>query len=214
MDFSEYLNDLPLLHTWNNGETWNTGGFNRSQLRKMHDLVESRYEGRSVSVIESGAGNSTITFLHLDLNRLVSIAPSRSLENRIREYCVTHNIDAAPLDFRADRSECQLPAIALSTATPNFDVALIDGGHGWPTVFVDFCYFNMMLGTGGLLLLDDTQLHSVAELSRLLDKQVEYELRDRWGKLEVWEKMSDEKFFADHNKQPYIVEKSRDDLTT
>ena len=47
-------------------------------------------------------------------------------------------------------------------------MALIDGGHGWPTVFVDFCYMNAMLFRNGILIIDDVQLHSIKELGKLL----------------------------------------------
>jgi hypothetical protein len=40
-----------------------------------------------------------------------------------------------------------------------YDLCLIDGSHAWPTVFVDFCFANACLRQGGLLMLDDVQLH-------------------------------------------------------
>lgn len=83
---------------------------------------------------------------------------------------------------------------------------LIDGGHGWPTVFVDFCYSNAMLRRGSLLLLDDIQLHSVAELSRLLGQQPGFTLKEQLQKLQVWEKDVDQLWLPEHSRQPYIVE--------
>lgn len=208
MTFESYLEDLPLLHSWDNGRTWNTGGFDRAQLRNIHDLALERF-GREARVIETGAGNSTITFLHLEPQRVVTIAPVERLRARILEHCAATGVPTGALDFRLGRSEVVLPEIALATPRPRFDVALIDGGHGWPTVFVDFCYFHMLLGRGGLLLLDDTQLHSVAELSRLLAQQPSFSLVAEWGKLQVWEKAVDDPFLPEHNGQPYIVEMSR-----
>ena len=82
----------------------------------------------------------------------------------------------------------------MSPAEPNrllhrrFDVALIDGGHGWPTVFVDFCYANMMMRSGSVLLLDDIQIYAVGELARLLEQQPGFTLKEEIGKLQVWEK--------------------------
>jgi hypothetical protein len=32
MLFEEYLQNIPLLHTWDGGFTWNTGGFGRTEL--------------------------------------------------------------------------------------------------------------------------------------------------------------------------------------
>ena len=68
MDFDAYLSDLPLLHTWDLGKTWNTGGFRAWQLKRMHEVVTERFPG-PVRILETGAGNSTITFLQLALAR-------------------------------------------------------------------------------------------------------------------------------------------------
>jgi hypothetical protein len=218
MDFEAYLADLPLLHTWDSGETWNTGGFSAHQLRAMHALITAHFGGDPVSIIETGAGNSTITFLQLPLETLVSVAPAEALRDRIFAYCDSVGIDRSKLDFRRARSELELPKMVLGSETPGwgappdrprFDVALVDGSHGWPTVFVDFCYANLMLHEGSLLLLDDVQLHSVAELSRLLLQQPGYELRDDLEKLQVWEKTDDEAFLPEHSREPYILEMTR-----
>jgi hypothetical protein len=57
-----YFADIPNLHTWDNGKTWNTGGFNRNQLSSIYNLIISELSPKP-SIIETGAGNSTITFL-------------------------------------------------------------------------------------------------------------------------------------------------------
>ena len=218
MDFDAYLEDLPLLHTWDRGETWNTGGFSASQLRRIHQLAGECFHDRPVRVLETGAGNSTITFLHLSLDRLVSIAPAADLRDRILTYCNSYEIDSSALDYRLERSEVELPALAFGTghgfatpieARPEFDIVLIDGGHGWPTVFVDFCYANLMMRSGSLLPLDDTQLYSVAEPSRLLHMQPGFTLQEVLGKLQVWEKDDDQPFFPEHSREPYIIEMTR-----
>jgi hypothetical protein len=84
-------------------------------------------------------------------------------------------------------------------------VALIDGGHGWPTVFVDFCYLNVMLRPSGVLVLDDLQLHSVAELARMLTLQPGWELAMEVGdKTVAFRKTQDADYLPDHAGQPYI----------
>jgi hypothetical protein len=216
MDLEAYLDDLPRFHTWDLGVTWNTGGFYPSQLRMIERVVTRHFPQRPVRVLETGAGNSTVTFLHLRLEALVAIAPSADLRDRIIAYCTEHEIDVSTLDFRVERSEVALPAIAFgggrdgvsptsSTSPPEFDVVLLDGGHGWPTVFVDFCYANLMMRAGSLLLLDDTQLHSVAELSRLLEMQPGFTFLEEVGKLQVWKKDDDERFLPEHSREPYII---------
>ena len=90
-----------------------------------------------------------------------------------------------------------------------FDFALIDGAHGWPLVFVDFCYINAMLGAGALLMLDDIQLHSVKELSNLLHEQPGFSLVADLGKSLIFEKTTDDAYLPEWNQQPYIVRMSQ-----
>ena len=70
-----------------------------------------------------------------------------------------------------------MPRLAVSSEAPAWlDFALIDGGHGSPTPFLDFFYATHMLKQGGYIMVDDVQLHSVKELARLLAQQPGFEL--------------------------------------
>jgi hypothetical protein len=218
VDFDAYLENLPLLHTWDAGATWNSGGLPAFYLRALHRVIRDHFGNRPLRIIETGAGNSTITFLNLAPEQLVSVAPAEALRDRIVAYCDESGLDRTALDFRVARSELELPRMVLGTTTsgwdapsdrPRFDIALVDGGHGWPTAFVDLCYLNLMLRQGGLLVLDDVQLHSIAEISRLLRKQPGFELRHDFLKLQVWEKTTDEPFLPDHAREPYIVARTQ-----
>jgi hypothetical protein len=117
------------------------------------------------------------------------------------------NILTNTLDIRLYRSEIEFPKIALAQKEDidKFDVALLDGGHGWPTVFVDFCYANMILKKGGLLLIDDIQLYSVKELVRLLHEQPEYECVSKIQKIWIWKKTVDAEFLPNEALEPYLM---------
>jgi hypothetical protein len=200
-DFDEFLADVPLLHFW--GGQWRRGGFNPATLRAIHDVIAG-HEVRTI--IETGAGNSTLTFLYAGVETVVSIAPDADLRDRIVGWAKDHGLDAGPLDYRVERSEVELPRLVLEDPALRFDAALIDGGHGWPTVFVDFAYCNALLPKDGLLLVDDLQLYAVAELDRLLAEQPGWELeRDLGGKLHVWRKTNDARWLPDHAAQPYVT---------
>jgi predicted O-methyltransferase YrrM len=218
VDFDTYLENPPLLHTWDDGATWNSGGLSAFYLRALHRVIRDHFGSHPLRIIETGAGNSTIMFLYLAPEKLVSVIPADSLRDRIVAYCDESGIDRTALDFRVARSELELPRMVLGTTTsgwdapadrPRFEIALVDGGHGWPTAFVDLCYLNLMLRPGGLLVLDDVRLHSIAEISRLLRKQPGYELRHDFLKLQVWEKTTDEPFLPDHGREPYIVARTQ-----
>ena len=203
-----YLADLPLLHTWDSGATWNTGGFDPEELGAMIALVRSSFT--APRVVETGAGNSTSAFLLKGAAEVLSICPELDLFQRIREYCDRVRIDTSPLRTICDLSEWALPRLARDTvdSETSYDFALIDGARGWPNVMVDFCYLNSMLRRGGLLMLDDLQLHSVRELQQLLNEQPGFEEILRLRKSVVFRKESDERMLPDWGGQPYIVRNS------
>lgn len=194
----------PKFHTWDGGTTWNTGGFDGASLSRLHELV-GRFD--SPSIIETGAGCSTLAFLLAPATTVTSIATSAALFERIRTWLDSAGeLEARQThwDARVGRSEEVLPRLAADR--PNsVDIALIDGGHGWPTVFVDFCYLNHMLRQGGILILDDLQLHSVAELGRLLHMQPGWVIdTEISGKTLAFKKTSDLGYLPDFSGQPYI----------
>lgn len=209
--FEKFVADIPMLHTWDGGKTWNAGGFGPAILKGMKQAIEAHLDVPPTLIAESGAGNSTVLFLMMNPTKLYSIAPDKDLGERIRAYCDTQGVSHAALDFRVDRSEQVLPGIAdaLRAENKHLDVALMDGGHGWPTVFVDFCYFNAMLRKGGLLIADDLQIYSVNEFARWLSHQKEYRLVADMKKTLVWRKETDAIYLNDFGAQPYIQRQTK-----
>jgi predicted O-methyltransferase YrrM len=206
MDFESYLGRIPDLHSWDGGKTWNSGGFSPAHLRAFRDLA-LLCDSNNAVILETGAGNSTLAFLFASPAKLISIAPDGALFERIRRFCAEHGIDTSPLDVRVERSEWALPELARGGLC--LDLALIDGGHGWPTVFVDFCYVNAMLRNGGILVIDDVNLHSIKELGRLLKKdETRFVLVKDMGKSLAFRKLTDERFLPEWTEQPYIAEQS------
>lgn len=209
MDFQKYLSNVPLLHTWDGGATWNTGGFQADQLETVYLFLKEKF-AVPPQLLETGAGNSTICFLFLPPRRLVSIAPDPELFGRIRSYCHQESIPTVALEAHIDRSEWVLPRMAqeLWKESPCFDFALIDGCHNWPMVFVDFFYANYMLRTGGYIMIDDVQLHSVKELARMLSEQPDFQLELDLGKALIFRRVSNARILGEWTEVPYIVRKS------
>jgi FkbM family methyltransferase len=205
MQFDEYLTSLPLLHTFDGGQNWCTGGFLPDHLAKLHAFLSQRLP-INPTILETGAGNSTICFLFLDPARLIAIAPSSDLFDRIRQFCETNAVPIAPLRAHIDGSQWVLPRLAAESrdGAPFLDFALIDGLHNWPAVFLDFFYVNYMLREGGFLMIDDVQLHSVKELARLLSEQPGFELELDLGKALVFRKTSAERELPEWVLQPYV----------
>jgi len=198
MDATEiFLSDVPNLHSWDEGLTWNTGGFTRLELEYFISLI--RNIGSQAVIGETGAGASTIAFLLAQPKKIISIAPDEELFSRIQGYCDAHEIDMSSLDKHVCRSEEALPQISLERMKSKafFDLVLIDGNHGWPTVFVDFCYFYRSLRVGGLLVVDDLNLFSVKELVRLLTDDPEFRFVNQIHKTIVFENTSDRAYMPD-----------------
>jgi predicted O-methyltransferase YrrM len=204
--FEDYLKNIPLLHTWDGGKTWRTGGFQAPHLATLFELVEHA-GGRDARVLETGAGNSTIAFLYARPRQVVSVAPDADLFKRILRFCEANGVDHSALVQIVNRSEWALPEIAKEKEP--FDLVLIDGNHGWPAVFVDFCYAYATLRKGGILIIDDLQLYSVKELARLMvvDTNRFSSVRDM-GKAIAFSKNLDDEFLPDWGGLPYIQRKT------
>jgi hypothetical protein len=208
MEFSAYLENIPLLHSWDEGKTWNDGGFSKESFVNQHGFFEKH--GAPRRILETGAGNSTIFFLLHKPEKLVSIAPDAALFERITSFCDKNEIDRNGLECLAAGSQWALPDLAKSQA--RFDFALIDGFHGWPVVMVDFYYINAIVEPGGYIMIDDTQLYSIKELCRWLNEQPGFELVHIHGKSSIFKKLwpGDVTEFGG---QPYILRKTEEEGT-
>lgn len=200
------LADPPLLHFW--GGQPQDGGLGGRIGRQFVETIDTYAGDRPFEALETGAGLSTLLLLALGADRLTTVVPDQDLCDRIRLEAEARDIDTTPLEFIVDRSEVALPVLASSAR--RYDVCLIDGGHGWPTVFVDFCYANACMRQNGLFLIDDVQLHSVRQLYLLLAAQPGYRLvSEQWEwKLGAFIKETPDAFLPDFSGQPFIVANS------
>jgi len=206
MRLETYLDNIPLLHSWDGGGTWNEGGFHKQILLKLDRFFQNNLK-KSARIIETGAGNSTIFFLLHGPETVVSIAPDQELFERILKFCDQNQIGRQALEYYVDGSQWVLPKMAQNENV--FDFALIDGCHNWPMVMVDFYYLNSMIREGGYIMLDDVQLHTVKELCRMLDQQPEFELKAHFGKCVIYRKLRDGDL-PEFSGQPYILEKNEE----
>jgi predicted O-methyltransferase YrrM len=201
------LSDLPKLHYWPAAGGWSYGGFQGHHLRAIFHLAVGQTRAGELHTLETGAGLSTLALLCAGPRRHICIAPDGELRGRLMEQVALLGLDAAMLDFVEDRSENALPRIA-DRAEQFLDLALIDGNHGYPAPFVDFCYINKALKKNGLLLIDDVQLRPPRELALLLRSQPGWERVRDLGKLAVFRKQTAERFLPGHGEQPYVMANS------
>ena len=210
MQVEAYLDNLPALHTWDGGATWNSGGFEREHLKPLHEFLRKELPEGS-TLLETGCGNSTILMLLLEPKRLISIAPDAALFQRIREFCAKNQIADAALEPHVDGSQWVLPVLAAENrrSDPFLDFALIDGCHGWPTAFVDLEYANAMLREGGYVMVDDVQLHGLKEMARLLSEHEGFSLALDIGKSLVFRKLTAQRFLGEWHNQPYLIRRTK-----
>jgi hypothetical protein len=196
------IDDPPKLHFWKG--QWNAGGMGKSMRLYLVNLCNEHFGGKSFTSVETGAGLSTLLFLACGARQHVAIAPDAELRERIAKEIVARGLKRGDYKYMTERSEDVLPKLA-DTEDPFVDLALIDGGHGWPTVFVDFCYTNKMLKGGGLLLIDDLQLYSCHQLALLLQSQPGWELLAMTDKLVTFRKTNSHRYLPDFGEQPFIL---------
>jgi precorrin-6B methylase 2 len=207
-----FLSSIPTLHSWDGGTTWNTGGFTRRELEAIVTLLV-REVGPGAMVAETGAGNSTIAMIVGGASKVISVAPDAALFERITTAVEALGLDASVLSAVQALSEDALPGIAADIERGGrlLDFALIDGGHGWPTVFVDFCYLNRVLRKDGFLMVDDFQIYAVKELVRMLEEDGNFVAHARFRKTIIYRKRSGIRYLPDFGGQPYIRRRSRED---
>jgi predicted O-methyltransferase YrrM len=196
------MRDKPFLHLDRHGAP-KDGGTNRPMAQRF---VTELGRLDAPRIAETGTGVSTLIFLTLAPASVISISPDAALHERTRREAEARGIDHAPLRLIDDRSEAALPLLALVEQL-EIDAGFIDGNHGWPAVFVDFCYLNRMLRLGGLLFVDDIQLYGVAQLVGLLrQQQPHYELVAIDGnKMATFRKGLDTPYLPDGSMEPFLA---------
>lgn len=200
------LDQMPKLHLWDGKFT--LGGFDRAAVASLYWELVPKVPAEPV-IVETGAGLSTLAFLAAKPKQLVTVSvdPDGGLEQRLRDWAVTNELPIERLEYINGYSELHLPGVAARGLQA--DICMIDGGHGWPTVFVDFCYMNMCLKQGGFLVIDDVHLYSVAQLLQLLKKQPGWTVCHKvTAKTVILRKDNQRSLMPDFSEQPFVMNNS------
>lgn len=155
------LSDRPALHPGRSGEERCIG----LNSRTLEALFRKLSPG--MSTLETGCGLSTLIFALAGCNHL-AIVPNQGHVEATRKAAGEFGIDLNKTDFRLARSEDLLPTMM---ADDSLDVVLIDGGHAFPIPYIDWFYAGRRLKASGLLVVDDTNIKTVAVLCDFLDQQ-------------------------------------------
>jgi predicted O-methyltransferase YrrM len=138
--------------------------------RMLRRIASSVRDGSRT--LETGAGLSTLVFAVAGCEH-TCVVPFVEEVERIRGWCEANGVPTDRLRFETARSEEVVPRLARDGL---LDLVLIDGGHGFPTPFVDWWYAGRRLRVGGLLIIDDTHLWTGAVLRDFLAEQPAWEV--------------------------------------
>jgi hypothetical protein len=178
MTLQELLADPPKLHAFHPrpgtreekmfaaGELINRWKLSDEELTFIEQHVDSNSK-----TIETGAGCSTIVFA-LKGTHHTCIVPDLALTERIVAFCQSKGISTSKLNFIIEPSEKALPQIKES----DFDLALIDGRHGFPQPFLDWYYTAELLKIGGYVIIDDLHVWVCETLTNFLIEESDWEL--------------------------------------
>jgi hypothetical protein len=104
--------------------------------------------------------------------------------------------------FVAEPSERYLPGCNAA----NLDLVLLDGKHAFPWPMVDWFFTADSIRRGGLLLLDDAQMRSVAVLSEFLSADPGWQLiRNFSGRTIAFRKTRNKVLDVAWHMQPWTV---------
>jgi predicted O-methyltransferase YrrM len=124
-----------------------------------------------MTTLETGAGQSTLAFVRAGA-RHHAVTPSQDEAARIRAALSSEGLSDAGLTFHHGYSQDVLPRLEAGP----LDVALIDGGHGFPIPALDLAYIAPRLKPGGWLMIDDVDLWTGAMLVDFLKAEPAFTL--------------------------------------
>jgi predicted O-methyltransferase YrrM len=153
--------------------------------------------------LETGAGQSTLAFLAAGA-RHTAVTPSSAEIAAIKAAARSRGLDAGALTLREGYSQDVLPRLG-----GDLDMALIDGGHGFPIPALDWAFIAPRIRPGGLLVIDDVDLWTGRMLLDFMKADpaftLEGVLRGRTAAFRVTERF----MLREWTNQPYVVARSR-----
>jgi hypothetical protein len=199
LTLEQLLDDAPAIHGAT-GEALLTHGLLEEALAFIDEKVRP-----GDRTLETGSGYSTI-LLAIKGAEHTCVVPNQPEVDRILAYCEGRSIDTALLSFYVAPSERVLPGLEL----PSLDLALIDGSHSFPQVFLDWFYTGHALAVGGHLLIDDVHVWTGRVLRDFLVEEPEWALLDELGgRTAIFAKTAQTDPDRLWTHQPYVLAKTQ-----
>lgn len=212
--FWTFLNNLPLLHTFDDGRSFNTGGFDKYSLEFLYKFIKKNIS--NPKIIETGMGCTTICFLFTKPKRLVTICPEWQINlynfyEKFTTQISKYELNCNMFTLIKELSEKALPKIVYENMNDNveYDLAFIDGNHGLG-VMIDYFYTMQIIKKNGYLILDDVWIHSVNQLAKILKYSKNWKHVVSYKKTAYFQKITDAKSMGDWDEIEYIKKMSEE----
>lgn len=143
--------------------------------------------------VETGCGHSS-ALLALKGAEHTIVAPDPAQHEAVRAWCAARGRSTDRVTSVVALSQDALPSLEGGP----FDLALIDGGHAFPTPFIDWYYLAVRLRLGGFLIIDDMSIRAPGMLRKFLAQE-----KGRWaleadlGRAVIFRKLADPVIPAD-----------------
>lgn len=162
-------------------------------------IADSISEGSRT--LETGAGCSTLVFAIRGSDH-IAVTPSRPEIALIIQYAAQREIPLGKVRFVPESSDRYLPRCAAE----GLDLVLLDGKHAFPWPIIDWFFTADRLRKGGVMVIDDVQMRSVAILAEFMGVDPGWQLiRDFSGKTMAFRKIRDSIHDVAWHMQPYTV---------
>jgi hypothetical protein len=181
---------------------WNAGGRPWPIDEATSRYLNSRLQP-NMHTLETGAGLSTVIFAANGC-RHTCIMPDNALAGRIVAYCQSANINGGAINFMIAKSCDVIPQLPHA----QYDLALIDGNHNFPTVFIDFYYATKALKLGGTLIADDLQIYTCDLLARFIQSDPGWDVDMITTRVAIATKVADT-LDRDWTEQRFVTIRSR-----
>jgi predicted O-methyltransferase YrrM len=157
--------------------------------------------GQASRTLETGAGRSTLVFAIRGAKH-IAITPAQSEIELITQYASEQGISMDNVRFVQEPSDRYLPRCEAE----QIDLVLLDGKHAFPWPVVDWFFTADRLRQGGVMIIDDVHLRSVAILAEFMKLDPGWQLvRDFSAKTLAFKKLRDFVHDVAWHMQPFTV---------
>ncbi|HEU4323096.1 MAG TPA: class I SAM-dependent methyltransferase [Roseiflexaceae bacterium] len=197
MQLADLLDNIPTIHNYSE-DSGRSPRLDNTMLRFLDRTVRP-----GMRTVETGAGISTILFAIKGAQHTCIVPDPRQIA-RIQDYCASAGVPLDTTTFVAEPSEVGLPQLRGQT----FDLALIDGGHGFPLPFVDWYYMAELLDIGGLVVIDDLHIWTCDTLVQFLHADPAWACVVENSRAAVFRKLRAD-YKREWDRQPFVLRRSR-----